>query len=71
MRHAPEGLLAAGTTVGTPALKTAKAESCASRACHLMDELLALPLGDQDRWRVLHGSLQKRFAHLPRGCLWE
>jgi hypothetical protein len=36
-----------------------------------MDELLALPLGDQDRWLVLHGSLQKRVAHLPRGCKWE
>jgi hypothetical protein len=49
----------------------ANAESCATRACHLMDELLALPLGDQDRWLVLHGSLQKRVAHLPRGCTWE
>jgi hypothetical protein len=36
-----------------------------------MDELLALPLEDQDRWLVLHSSLQKRVAHLPRGCAWE
>jgi hypothetical protein len=36
-----------------------------------MDELLALPLGDQDCWLVLHGSLHKRAAHLPRGCTWE
>jgi hypothetical protein len=40
-------------------------------SCHLMDELLALPLGDQDRWFVLHGSLQKRVAHLPWGCTWQ
>jgi hypothetical protein len=63
VRHAPEGLLAAGTP--------ANAESCATRACHLMDKLLALPPGDQYRWLVLHGSLQKRVAHLPRGCTWE
>jgi hypothetical protein len=36
-----------------------------------MDELLALPLGDQDRWLVLHGSLQKHVEHLPQGCSWE
>jgi hypothetical protein len=71
MRHAPEGLPAAGTPIGTPSFQTANAESCATRACHLMDELLAQPLGDQDRWLVLHGSLRKRVAHLPRGCSWE
>jgi hypothetical protein len=69
--HALEGLLAAGTPVGTPSFQTANAESCATRACHLMDELLALSLGDQDRWLALHSSLQKRVAHLPRGCTWE
>jgi hypothetical protein len=68
VRHAPDGLLAAGTPNGTPSFQTANAESCATLACHLMDELLALPLGDQDRLLVLHGSLQKRIAHLPRGC---
>jgi hypothetical protein len=36
-----------------------------------MDELLELPLEDQDRWLVLHSSLRKRVAHLPRGCAWE
>jgi hypothetical protein len=70
-RHAREGLLTAGTPIGTPFFQTANIESCATRACHLMDELLALPLGDQDCWLVLHGSLQKRVAHLPRGCIWE
>jgi hypothetical protein len=71
VRHAPEGLLAAGTHIGTPSFQTTNAESCATRACHLMDELLALSLGDQDCWLVLHRSLQKRVAHLPRGCTWE
>jgi hypothetical protein len=49
VRHAPKGLLAAGTPIGTPSFQTANAESCATQACHLMDELLALPLGNQDR----------------------
>jgi hypothetical protein len=71
VRHAFEGLLAARTPIGTPFFHTANAESCATQACHLMDELLTLPLGDQDCWLVLHGSLQKRVAHLPRGCMWE
>jgi hypothetical protein len=35
-----------------------------------MDDLQALPLADQDRWILLQGSLQRRVAHLPRGCQW-
>jgi hypothetical protein len=70
-KKSPEGLLAAGNPIGIPSFQTANAESCATRACHLMDELLALPLGDQDSWLVLHGSLQKRVAQLARGCKWE
>jgi hypothetical protein len=65
------GLLAAGTPIGTPAFQTANAESCATQACHLMYELLALSLGDQDGWLLLHRSLQKRAAHVPGGCTWE
>jgi hypothetical protein len=42
------GLLEAGTPVSTPAFKTANAETCATRACHLMNKLLALPMGAQD-----------------------
>jgi hypothetical protein len=72
VRHAPEGLPAAGTPpLAPPAFQTGNAESCATQACHLMDELLAIPLGDQDRWLVLHGSLQKHVAHLPQSCSWE
>jgi hypothetical protein len=66
--HAPPyGLLA----TSTPALRTVHAGSCASCACFLMEELLALPLGDQDSWLMLHGSLQKQVAHLPRGSRWK
>jgi hypothetical protein len=53
-RHAPDGLLAAGTPVGIP---TFQADRCATRACHLMEDLIALPLADKYRWLLLHGSL--------------
>jgi hypothetical protein len=67
VRHAPDGLLAAQTPVGTP---TFQADRCAAHACHLMEDLTALPLADQDHWLLLHGSLQRRVAHLPGGCQW-
>jgi hypothetical protein len=31
----------------------------------------ALPMLDQDRWILLHSSLQRRVAHLPRSSHWE
>jgi hypothetical protein len=36
-----------------------------------MDRMQALPLVDQDRWLLLHGSLQRRVAHLPRDSQWK
>jgi hypothetical protein len=71
MHHAPEGLIAAGTPVGTTAFEAASAATCADEACTLMDRMQALPLADQDRWLLLHGSLQRQVAHLPRGSQWE
>jgi hypothetical protein len=71
MHHALDGLLATGTPVGTTAFKAASAATCADEACNLMDRMQALPLADQDRWLLLHGSLQRRVAHLPRGSQWE
>jgi hypothetical protein len=70
MHHAPDGLLAAGTPVGTAAFEAASASTCADRACSLMDRMQALHLADKDRWLLLHGSLQRRLAHLPRGSHW-
>jgi hypothetical protein len=71
MHHAPDGLLAVGTPVGTTAFEAARAATCADKACTLMDRMQALPLADQDRWLLLLGSLQRRVAHLPRGSQWE
>jgi hypothetical protein len=36
-----------------------------------MEELQALPQADQDCWLLLHGSLQRGMAHLPRVSLWQ
>jgi hypothetical protein len=75
MHHAPDGFLAVGTPVGTPvgttAFEAASAATCADKACTLINRIQALPLADQDRWLLLHGSLQRRVAHLPRGSQWE
>jgi hypothetical protein len=68
---APDSLLAASNPVGTLAFKTVHADSCATPACFPMEDLLPLPLGDQDRSLILHGSFQKWVAHLPRACWWE
>jgi hypothetical protein len=70
MHHAPDGLLAKGTPAGTAAFEAASTSTRADRACSLIDRMQALPLADQDRWLLLHGSLQRRVAHLPRGSHW-
>jgi hypothetical protein len=57
LRHAPEGLLAAGTWICTPVFQAALTDACADLACHLMEEVQALQLGDQDHWLLLHTSL--------------
>jgi hypothetical protein len=70
--HAQDGFIATGTAVGgAPAFDAAKASSCNDSACALVDALAILPLGEQDHWLVLHGSLQQRVAHIPRGGAWE
>jgi hypothetical protein len=71
MHRAPDGLLAGGTPVGTTAFEAASAATCADEAFTLMDRMQALHLADQDQWQLLHGSLQRRVAHLPRGSQWE
>jgi hypothetical protein len=71
LQHAPEGLLAAGTPIGTPAFQSARADACADHTCQLMEELQALPLATQNRWLLLHGSCQRQVAHLPRGYPWQ
>jgi hypothetical protein len=70
MHHTPDGVLAVGTPVATTAFEAASAATCADKACTIMDRMQALPLADHDRWLLLHGSLQRWVAHLPRGSQW-
>jgi hypothetical protein len=70
IQHAVGGITAAGTPVGEAAFVATQSQECASKACHLMDTLDALPLPAQDRWLLLQGSLQLRVAHLPRVGKW-
>jgi hypothetical protein len=71
VQHAHDGLLATVTALGAAAFQEARADACADHACTLIDRMQALPPLDQDRWILLHGSLQLRVAHLPRSCQWE
>jgi hypothetical protein len=68
---APDGLLAAGTSMGSPAFQAGRPDACADRACQLMDKLQALQLADPDSLLLLHGSLQLWVANLPRGSQWQ
>jgi hypothetical protein len=43
MHHAPDGLLAMGTPVGTTAFEAASVATCADNACTLTDRMQALP----------------------------
>jgi hypothetical protein len=62
MRQTQNGIMTAGTSFGTPVFQGEQADL----SCQLMDELLDLSLADQDHWLLLHGSLQRPVAHLPR-----
>jgi hypothetical protein len=71
VQHAHDGLLATGTALSAASFQAARADACADHACTLIDRMQALPLLDQDRWILLHRSLQLRVAHLPRSSQWE
>jgi hypothetical protein len=71
VRHTCNGLLVTGTPGGSPAFQAAQADMCADHTCQLLAELQVLPLADQDHWLLLHGSLQRRVAHLPQGNQWQ
>jgi hypothetical protein len=65
IQHAVGGITATGTPEGEAAFVATQAQECASKACHLMDTLDALPLPSQDRWLLLQSSLHLHVAHLP------
>jgi hypothetical protein len=69
--HHVDGLVAAGTPIGTDAFVAASAQKQADAVCKAMDDLMALPLPTQDQFIILRSSLQTRIAHFPRLAPWH
>lgn len=69
VEHCPDGLVLAGTPLGTDSFKAAYARKATDAACDAIDklsELRSAGLSAQDHFQVLKSSLQMRGAHLPR-----
>jgi hypothetical protein len=68
MRVLPDGLVAAGTPVGSATFVEEHAAKQGARVCKLMDTLEGLPLRRQAQLLLLRGSLQQRMDHLTQVC---
>ena len=71
--HRAEGIVAAGTPIGTDAFVAAHAEATCAAAREAMQTLHDLPpavLPLQDKLLLLRCSLQQRVLHLPRCAPW-
>ena len=66
-----DGLVAAGTPIGTDEFVSGYAMDCANAACSTIAELQALPVPVQDKLILLRRSQQWRLAHLPRVAPWH
>jgi Reverse transcriptase (RNA-dependent DNA polymerase) len=71
IQHCTDGLMAAGTPIGTDEFITAHADSKAAEVCDLIDDMMDLPLPSQDQFILLKSSLQMKLAHLPRIAPWN
>ena len=72
-RHADTGFIACGTPIGTDEYIRRHVEEKVGETTRLVDALCALPdpLTIQDKFVVLHYSLQRKLAHLPRTLPWH
>ena len=68
--HCVDGLVIAGTPVGTDAFIKAHASERADAICNSIDVLLETPLSAQDKFIILRSSAQMRIAHLQRVAPW-
>ena len=74
IQHARDGLVAAGTPIGSDAFVQQFVETRRQEARKLIEKLLACPspiTSVQDKWMVLTRSLQQRMLHLGRTIPWE
>jgi hypothetical protein len=69
--HSLDGIVAAGTPVGSCAVQEQHAASRADAACKLVDALCALLLPEPSQYLLLRQSLALRSAHLLRTVEWE
>jgi hypothetical protein len=67
----PEGLVAAGTPLGSDAFVEADARFRAETVANLVTALASLALGRQDKFLLLRSSLQARLTHLTRITPWS
>ena len=69
--HKMDGLVAAGSPIGTDAFLAAYANERANDVCKSIDDMLDTPLPTQDKYIILRSSAQMRLAHLPRVAGWN
>jgi hypothetical protein len=69
--HQVEGLVIAGTPVGTEAFAVAYTSSRADAARASVERMMSLPLNAQDKFTLLRRSQQHRLAHLQRTLEWQ
>jgi hypothetical protein len=69
--HRTEGLVAAGSSLGSDAFVQADAHSRAAAVESLVTSLTSLPLSTQDKFLLLRSSLQARLTHLTRTTPWQ
>ena len=66
-----DGLLVAGTPIGTNTFINTHANAKADATTSLISKLLNTPLPAQDKFIILRSSMQMRVAHLPRIAPWS
>ena len=71
VQHRTDGLMAAGSPIGTDDFVAAHANKKAETVCGIIDDLMGLPLPAQDQFILLKNSMQMRLAHLPRIAPWS
>lgn len=66
-----DGIVFAGTPIGSDNFTAAFADSAAEKVCEGIDTLVGLPLPRQDMYALLRLSFQQRLAHLTRTLPWN
>ena len=71
IRHCVDGIVVAGTPIGTDEFVKAYVEAKADAACKSVDAVMDTPLPAQDKFMLLRASTQHRTAHLMRVVKWD